>query len=69
MQIKIITAALVFAGLSAGAALAEAPKAGETSAGPTLVDAQGMTLYTWANDAKPGDATGGSVPGWHVAAP
>jgi predicted lipoprotein with Yx(FWY)xxD motif len=124
MQIKIITAALVFAGLSAGAALAEAPKAGETSAGPTLIDSQGMTLYTfdsdtegksnctggcasnwppaeaaasdaasgdfsiikrddgsaqwahkgkplytWANDAKPGDATGGSVPGWHVAAP
>ena len=122
MRIKLFTA-LILAGL-ATPALAEPPKAGETSSGPALVDAQGMTLYTfdkdadgksncsggcasnwppaeaaasdaasgdfsiikredgssqwahkgkplytWVNDAKAGDATGGSVPGWHVAAP
>jgi predicted lipoprotein with Yx(FWY)xxD motif len=122
MKIQIFTA-LIIAGL-ASPALAEAPKTGETSAGPALVDGKGMTLYTfdkdadgksncsggcaaswppavadasdtasgdfaiikredgasqwthkgkplytWVNDAKAGDATGGSVPGWHVAKP
>jgi predicted lipoprotein with Yx(FWY)xxD motif len=30
---------------------------------------EGKPLYTWANDKKAGDAGGGKVPGWHVAAP
>ena len=30
---------------------------------------KGKPLYTWRNDKKVGDATGGSVPGWHVAKP
>src|SRR5689334_5690102 len=28
-----------------------------TSLGPTLVDAKGMTLYTWGNDSIPGKST------------
>ena len=31
---------------------------------------QGKPLYTWANDAKPGDITGDGVKGvWHLARP
>lgn len=31
---------------------------------------KGMPLYTWANDAAPGDVTGDGVSGvWHVAKP
>lgn len=30
---------------------------------------EGKPLYTWKNDKKAGDATGGSVPGWHIAKP
>ena len=30
---------------------------------------KGKPLYTWKNDKKAGDATGGSIPSWHVAKP
>lgn len=30
---------------------------------------KGAPLYTWVKDAKPGDAGGGKVPGWHLATP
>lgn len=119
-----LTAAVLAASLSATAALAGAPSAGSTSQGPALVDANGMTLYTfekdasgtsnckggcatnwppaaaeasdaasgefsiikredgaaqwaykgkplytWIQDRKAGDATGGAVPGWSIAVP
>jgi predicted lipoprotein with Yx(FWY)xxD motif len=121
MRIAIYAAMLA---LAATPALAEAPKAGTTSTGPALVDAKGMTLYTfdkdasgksncnggcatnwppaaaaasdkasgdftlvtrddgakqwahkgkplytWAKDKKAGDAGGGAIANWHVAAP
>src|SRR5262245_23316982 len=30
---------------------------------------KGKPLYTWIQDRKAGDATGGAVPGWHIALP
>src|SRR5689334_25370662 len=37
-----------------------------TSLGPTLVDAKGMTLYTWGNDTIPGKSAcnGGCATNW-----
>jgi predicted lipoprotein with Yx(FWY)xxD motif len=36
------------------AAMPAGVKVATTTAGPTLVNAQGMTLYTWGNDTIPG---------------
>jgi predicted lipoprotein with Yx(FWY)xxD motif len=124
MRFALTAAALAVAGLTATAALAAAPSAGTTSQGAALVDAKGMTLYTfqkdadgasnckggcatswppaaaaasdaasgdftiitrddgaaqwaykgkplytWIQDRKAGDATGGAVPGWNIAVP
>jgi predicted lipoprotein with Yx(FWY)xxD motif len=125
---RLALTALAIAGLSAGfsvtGALAGVPSAGTTSQGSALVDAKGMTLYTfdkdasgtsnckggcatnwppataaasdaasgefsiikrddgatqwaykgkplytWVQDRKAGDATGGAVPGWNIAVP
>jgi predicted lipoprotein with Yx(FWY)xxD motif len=30
---------------------------------------KGKPLYTWAKDAKAGDAGGGAIPNWHLATP
>lgn len=30
---------------------------------------KGKPLYTWIQDRKAGDATGGAVPGWKIAVP
>jgi predicted lipoprotein with Yx(FWY)xxD motif len=124
MRFALSAAMLAIAGLSATAALATAPSFGTTAKGPALVDAKGMTLYTfdkdasgtsnckggcatswppaaaaasdaasgdftiitredgaaqwahkgkplytWIQDRKAGDATGGAVPGWKIATP
>ena len=44
--------------LMAGVALAEEPaKAGDSAKGKTLVDAKGMTLYTYDRDTAPGKSS------------
>ncbi|MEP0321684.1 COG4315 family predicted lipoprotein [Bauldia litoralis] len=42
----------------------------ERTDGTTMWAYDGMPVYTWINDAKPGDVTGDGVGGvWHVAKP
>jgi predicted lipoprotein with Yx(FWY)xxD motif len=55
----IFVAAIAGAALSFGASLvlaqtAEPAKVGDTAKGKVLVDAKGMTLYTWDRDTTPG---------------
>jgi predicted lipoprotein with Yx(FWY)xxD motif len=66
MRIAIYAAVLA---LAATPAFAEAPKSGTTSAGPTLVDAKGMTLYTFDKDAAgKSNCNGGCATNWPPAA-
>ncbi|WP_425285001.1 COG4315 family predicted lipoprotein [Bauldia litoralis] len=42
----------------------------ERTDGTTMWAYDGMPVYTWINDTKPGDVTGDGVGGvWHVAKP
>jgi predicted lipoprotein with Yx(FWY)xxD motif len=51
MRTQLFLAALGLGLCLAGAAVAEGPaKVGQTSAGPALTDAAGMTLYTFTRD-------------------
>ena len=53
----VFVAALAGAVLAFGASMASAQepaKVGETAKGKVLVDAKGMTLYTWDRDTTPG---------------
>jgi predicted lipoprotein with Yx(FWY)xxD motif len=51
------TAALLFAVPLALAQTAEPAKVADTSKGKVLVDAKGMTLYTWDRDTTPGKSS------------
>lgn len=62
MKQILLAAALV---LGAGAALADPAMIATTAKGKTLVDAKGMTLYTFAKDAGGKSAcTGGCAKNW-----
>ncbi len=68
MRIAVYAALLA---LAATPAFAEPPKPGTTSAGPALVNAKGMTLYTFDKDtAGKSSCTGGCATNWppHAAA-
>jgi predicted lipoprotein with Yx(FWY)xxD motif len=68
---RLALTALAIAGLSATAALAGVPSAGTTSQGSALVDAKGMTLYTFDRDAAgKSNCTGQCAQNWPpLAAP
>lgn len=59
-MLKTIPLAIVLAAFSAGAALAADPAmVGDTAKGKALVDAKGMTLYTFDKDAGAKSACNG----------